>query len=125
LLDELSDLVGHKSSSRLKEGLCLIFIEVLKLLSEDVYGALVPVGAEKSLDLGALSFLSTEEVHQRDWILSWLWDVYKVVGVVVLPEFHELQSSLRADAKVLAHQHSCHHDVVFPLFVWFNSLIEI
>ena len=103
LLDQLTDLVGHECGGTFEEGLGLILVEVLQLLSEDVHGTFVPVRAEKSLNLAHLLVLVHPELLEGLWLLSWLWKVDKGVVLVVLPELHELECSLRANAEVLTH----------------------
>lgn len=103
LLDQLTDLVGHQCGGTLEECLGLILVEVLKLFSEDVDGTLVPVRAEKSLDLAHLLVLVHPELLEGLWLLSWLREVDEGVVLVVLPELHELEGGLRANAEVLTH----------------------
>ena len=66
-----------------------------------------------------------EEIIERHWLFSWGWQVHEKVALIILPEFHQLKRSLGADAKVLTHEHSCHHDIVFPLFVRLNTFVEV
>ena len=103
LLDQLTDLVGHECGGTFEECLGLILVEVLQLLSEDVHGTFVPVRAEKSLNLAHLLVLVHPELLKGLWLLSWLWKVDEGVVLVVLPELHELEGSLRANAEVLTH----------------------
>jgi hypothetical protein len=69
--------------------------------------------------------LVVEEIVKRDWLLSWGWKMHKKISVVILPELHQLKCGLRADAEVLTHKHSGHHDVMLPLFIRLNALVEV
>jgi hypothetical protein len=42
-----------------------------------------------------------------------------------LPKLHKLKGSLRANAKILRHEHSSHHDIVLPFFIGLNTLVEV
>ena len=103
MLDELSDLVGHQSGGGFEESLSLVLVEVLELLSEDINSALVPVRGKESFDVGHLLNLLALEVLEGVTLRSSSGNINELLILIVLPELHELESGLRADAEVFAH----------------------
>ena len=127
LLDQLTNLVGHECGGTLEERLGLILVEVLKLLSEDVDGALGPVLVELGPNDVNLILLLLLELLKGDWLVFKLRNVdQQGVAVVLLsPDVHKLEGGLGANAEVLRHEHAGHHDVVLPLLIGLDSLVVV
>lgn len=125
LLDQLTNLICHQSCSRFKESLSLIFVKIFKLFSQYIDCTLVPVSAQKSLNLLHLNFLMIHKLIKLLRLRSWFWKIDKEVSFIITPQFHELKSCLWADAEIFTHKHPSHHDVMFPFFVWLDTFIVV
>ena len=102
---ELTSLVAHESGDGVKECLGLVSVQVLKLLTQDINGAVLPVLVQEVADALDLRCLVLSEDLETDRLVFRLEQVDKesVVVLVIAPDSEKLEGCLGANAEGLAH----------------------